>query len=489
MTNKIYLVNPPNPCDMKGFPGSLLSLDLWVRKHCSGIESTIIDEEHTSQEDLRTSLETKLAGASEDSYFGITCTTATYQDALETAKAIKQVKPKSKIILGGHHVDGQEQVILDYHPEIDLVVSGEGEKALESILKGVNLENIQGVHYRGKDLATMLSMGNRGVRLTKEELNSLDVSQYNPSYGLKARQFEEQNLVTARGCPMKCAFCAVSNEMATAQDSDLVVSQVDYLIKQNKEKGFPTIIAVQDNFFAQNPKRAKEVAEKLVEYRRRTGNDFEWNMQTRVEQFEDRDFVSLLAKAGCSAAYFGVENFDQRMLRVLNKAHNTESYIEATNRAIQNCFENGIQPHLDMQFGIPGEDKKTQEINEEILRRIGESARKYGKKPIIFPSLSVIYPATAFYKGMMDLGAPRDVYEEFTKWERDNPEYRQMLHGYFAHGNGGIPLGIIDIERLKQGRISINTEELFRVKRYVDKLRSIDTITIHDYTKPTREKD
>lgn len=486
MTNKLYLINPPNPLNMKGFPGSLLALDLWVRKKVPTIESIIIDEEDTSEQKLGGSLETKLANAPENPYFGITCTTATYQDALATAKVLRNIRPNSKIILGGHHVEGQEQIILDNHPEIDLIVTGEGEKALEGILTGQ--KDIQGVTYRGRNLLRILpNQTSRGVRLTREELNTLDISQYTPNFF--STQFEETNLITARGCPMKCSFCAVSNEKATAQDSDLVVKQVDYIIRQNKEKVLPTVIAIQDNFFAQNPERAKEIAKKLIEYREKTGNEFEWNIQTRVEQFADSELASLMKRAGCSAAYFGVENFDSRMLSVLNKANNLKKYLSQTNQAIQNCLANGVNPHIDFQVGIPEENGESERINERALREIGDNARGYNQKPIVFPSLSVIYPATALYHGMIDrLGVPKDIYETFTKWERENPEYRQMIHGYFAHGNGGIPLGIVDLDSLKKGKMDVNMNRLLRVKRYVDKLRNIDSVIVHDYTKPRREK-
>ncbi len=487
MTNRIYLVNPPNPLNMKGFPGSLLALDLWVRKKVPGVESTILDEEDTSEQDLRASLETKLANAPENPYFGLTSTTATYQDALATAKVLKQIRPNSKVILGGHHVDGQEQVILENHPEIDLTVTGEGEKALEGILRGDY--EVPGVTYRGRNLLKVLSNPrNKGVRLTPSELNTLDIREYNPEFQERATQFEEANLITARGCPMDCSFCAVANEKANAQDSDLVVEQMDYLIKEMQRTGDQKPIAIQDNFFAQRKERAKEVARKLIDYRDQSENDFEWNMQTRVEQFADPELASLLARAGCSAAYFGVENFDPRMLKVLNKAHNEKRYLGITSKAIQNCLANEIQPHIDFQVGIPGENGQTERINEQALKQIGEEARAYDSKPMVFPSLSVVYPATAFYRGMMQLGAPRDVYEQFTKWERENPEYRDMLHGYFAHGNGGIPLGVMNVDKLKNGEISVNMDKLFRVKRYVDRLRSLDGITVHDYTSPTREK-
>ncbi len=90
---------------------------------------------------------------------------------------------------------------------------------------------------------------------------------------------------------------------------------------------------------------------------------------------------------------------------------------------------------------------------------------------------------------MMQLGIPTDVYENFTKWERENSEYRKMVYGYFAHGNGGIPLGILDINQLRQGKIDVKMDNLLRVKKYVDNLRSIDSVIVHDYTKPTREKE
>lgn len=486
MTNKLYLINPPNPLNMKGFSGSLLSLDLWVRKHCQNTESTIINEEETKGNDLKFSLERKLVHAPERPYFGITCTTATYQDALATARTLKRIRPNSTIILGGHHVDGQEQVILGNHPEIDLTVTGEGEKALEGILN--DKRDIQGVTYRRKPLLQVLpNRSCRGVRLTKEELNSLDISQYDPNFF--STQFEETNLVTARGCPMKCSFCAVSGDKPTAQDSDLIVKQVDYIFRKNQEKGLPTVIAIQDNFFAQNPERAKEIARKLIEYRERTGNEFEWNIQTRVEQFADPGLASLMARAGCSASYFGVENFDPRMLKILNKANNPSQYIRQTNQAIQNCLINGVNPHIDFQVGIPDENGETVRINERALREIGENARKYNQKPIVFPSLSVVYPATALYHGMIEkLGVPHEIYETFTRCERVNPEYRQMLHGYFAHGNGGIPLGIVELDSLRRGEIDVNMKKLLKVKRYVDRLRTIDTLTVHDYTKERREK-
>src|SRR3989344_4972359 len=100
MTKRLYLVNPPNPLNMKGFPGSLLALDLWARRNVPEVVSTIIDEEDTSEAELVGSLERKLSAAPERPYFGLTSTTATYQDALTTARVLKRIRPQSTVILG-----------------------------------------------------------------------------------------------------------------------------------------------------------------------------------------------------------------------------------------------------------------------------------------------------------------------------------------------------------------------------------------------------
>jgi radical SAM superfamily enzyme YgiQ (UPF0313 family) len=478
MTKQLYLVNPPNPCDMKGFPGSLLALDLWARKKVPGVESTIIDEENTPEELLSGSLESKLVTAPENPFFGITSTTATYQDALTTAKALKKIRPNSTVVLGGHHVDGQENVILDAHSEIDLVVSGEGEKALESILKGDLDAN--GVAYRGRPYVI------RGERLKQQngkynELDEIDAREFDDKFILQATQFGHQNLVTARGCPLQCAFCAVANSAVVAQSPELVIDEIDYIVTQNKMLGVQRPIAIQDNFFAQNPKRAKEIAEKLIAYRHKTGNEFEWNMQTRVEQFSKKDLVDLVAQAGCTEAYFGIENFDPRILKDIVKAANSSNYIITAQQAIDNCIRYGIIPNIDFQVGLPKENNETERINISALEEIGRKAHSSGGTPHVFPSLSVVYPATGFHQRMMAQGVPENVYEIFTKWERENPEYRSAIKGYFAHGNGGIPLGILKIDDLKEGKINIQHDKLQGIKSYVDRIRDIEGIKTHNY--------
>lgn len=480
MTKVLYLVNPPNPNNMKGFPGSLLALDLWAREVC-GVESHILNEESTDYQILHLSLEEKLKDAPEDAIFGITATTATYQDALHTALVLRGFRQKSIIILGGHHFDGQQKIVLDSHEYIDIIVAGEGEKALQAIIDGIL--DFPGITYRDENGEIKQHIAAKGIKLSRDDIGRMDIRRYNPFF--KSTQFEETNLVTARGCPMECSFCAVAEDKVVAQDPDQVVEQIDYLVRQNQESGQPTIIAIQDNFFAQTVGRAREIGRKLKEYRKATGNEFEWNMQTRVEQFCKEDLVQILAEAGCTAAYFGVENFDPSMLAYLNKSKDVSVYVKQTMKAIENCAKYEINPHIDFQVGIPGEDETVREHNHEVFLEIG---RKFLHiKPMVYPSLSVVYPGTGLHRRLLSLGVPETIYETFTRFEREDRTYREALQGYFAHGNGGIPSGILDSGELISGRIEVNKAKLETVISYVERLRKIQGIIVHDFKESKRE--
>jgi len=503
MTQKqLYLVNPHNPCDLKGFPGSLLALKAWTDGNVPDVETRILDEENTPTEDLETSLRSKMDAAGEKPYIGITATTATYQDALAVAKAVKKIRPGSTIILGGHHINGQEAVILDRkrgHLEIDLTVTGEGEKALQAILMG-NLPYRGVTSRRDLDLRVLTNGIERAPRLTSEELDSLHLSKFDQDYLFRSMQFEEQNIITARGCPMQCTFCSVRGEGNKHEDDvvpqspDVVLSQIDYLLAEADRRGIPRnekglrTLAIQDNFFAQNPKRAREIAKRLIKFREENRSDFDWNMQTRVEQFADASLAYLLRGAGCSAAYFGVENFDSKILKYLGKANSTESYLKNTMKAIKNTLVGGMQPHIDFQAGVPIEDEQTEEINEQAFREVGRISGRYGGNPLVFPSLSVIYPGTPLYEGMIQNGVPQDIFERYTLWERQNEDYRKKIRGYFAHGNGGIPLGVLNQEALRNGEIELNKQRLERVLDYVNRLRKIPGVVVQEYTNPVREK-
>ncbi len=63
---------------------------------------------------------------------GITGGSATYLRCAETVKAIKEVQPNCRIVVGGWHASFVPDSLLD-NPEIDYVIMGEGERAMTQL--------------------------------------------------------------------------------------------------------------------------------------------------------------------------------------------------------------------------------------------------------------------------------------------------------------------------------------------------------------------
>ena len=88
---------------------------------------------------------------------GITCGSATYPRTVETAKAIKQVKPDCTIVVGGWHASYMPDSLLS-NPEIDYVIMGEGERAMTELASALTNKNekaipsIAGLSFRESSL-------------------------------------------------------------------------------------------------------------------------------------------------------------------------------------------------------------------------------------------------------------------------------------------------------------------------------------------------
>ena len=67
---------------------------------------------------------------------GMTCGSITYRKCIETAKAVKQVLPNCKVVVGGWHPSYLPESMLK-HPEIDYVVIGEGEQAIVELTNAI----------------------------------------------------------------------------------------------------------------------------------------------------------------------------------------------------------------------------------------------------------------------------------------------------------------------------------------------------------------
>jgi|TARA_Y100000034_G_C6887399_1_gene407615 radical SAM superfamily enzyme YgiQ (UPF0313 family) len=437
---KLYLVAPQKEELLEGNPYSLLNLEDWVRKN-SDFSVEIVQNIDQIEE--------------KDAYVGISVTTPTYQKGLEVARRLKEKSADIKTILGGYHTKGQSEFIAQ-HQEIDFVVEGEGEKGLVRILEGQ------------KDKIIF------GEPLTSEELDSVNVEnllRLNPEYFETMKQFGRMNYISTRGCPYSCSYCVSSGKLSTKSNKK-VANDLEALAKGGFNK-----ISIQDNYFGYNPQKIREICNEILGRR----IEIDWDCQTRVESMQDESLLRLMADAGCSAAYLGTENFHPEVLESMKKTRKPEDYLRMNRNAIKNMIVAGIKPYVNLQVGLSYENEEIRQTNIDELQELGQTAKEHNTEIQIYPHLNVVYPGTSDFYSLVQRRVPENIFETFTKWEDENGiEIKGLLReNHFVHGAGGIPLGILNFERLREGKFEIDEARVWKVGEYMDRIREVEGVGIY----------
>jgi len=142
---------------------------------------------------------------------GISSLFTAYSDSVtQTAKVIKAFLPDCKIVVGGHHPTQLPEKVMEC-PEIDFLIRGEGELSMpllaNALTNNTGFDEIPGIVYRKHDNTLYVSEPAWLKKLSGIALPALDLAK---------QKFYQRNgkgaaiIVSSRGCPMKCSYCAVS---------------------------------------------------------------------------------------------------------------------------------------------------------------------------------------------------------------------------------------------------------------------------------------
>lgn len=152
------------------------------------------------------------------------------------------------------------------------------------------------------------------------------------------------NLVTTRGCPFHCNWCAkpIWGRRYAMRSPGNVAEEMD-LVRRTLA---PDHVWFADDIFGLQPRWVADFGRE-VEAR---GARIPFTIQSRADLMTDLA-VEGLSRAGCSEAWLGVESGSQRVLDAMDKGLRVEEVVEATRR----LQEAGIRACWFLQFGYPGE--------------------------------------------------------------------------------------------------------------------------------------
>jgi anaerobic magnesium-protoporphyrin IX monomethyl ester cyclase len=288
-------------------------------------------------------------------YLGISINTANYPVAKIVSKKLKQLKPSLVIVLGGVHATlAFENLIRETW--FDLLIRGEGEFAFLELVNGVPLEKIGGLSYRDKS-------GNPVHNIARSPIDPLDILPF-PSrelYITPTHNMDLGQIITSRGCPFKCTYCASS---ALWRDSKVryrsvhdVVTELEFISKKYQS----SLIYISDDTFTLKKNRTIELCDEIM----RRNLNITWKCDTRADCL-DNMIVGKMKMAGCELLKIGVESGSKRILKQIKKGV-TKDKIRKAIEAIKN---HGIKFSVYLMIGFPGETdedvQKTIDFAKEI---------------------------------------------------------------------------------------------------------------------------
>lgn len=324
---------------------------------------------------------------------------------LALASLIKKRRPTTRIILGGPHTTIFPDMVIK-HPAVDFVTISEAEITVKELVECLNQDiepnNVLGLYYKDKNG----EIHTNSCRPLAEDLDVLpmpkykifDPNQYYPAVHIRGRRVF--NLLTSRGCPYKCSFCAASKVWGRRYRYHSIERVIDEM-KFLKENLFVDALQIYDDNFTTNKKRTKALCQRMIQEKL----NLQWVCYTRADALNDEEMLILMKEAGCYMVVVGIENGNKRILKLINKSLD----LDAAKKGVKLARKVGLNVLSSFMIGLPTETIEEIENTIQFSINIGLTHATY---PIFTP-----YPGTPIYEVAQENGKiESENFDEFSRW-------------------------------------------------------------------------
>jgi len=307
-----------------------------------------------------------LSGLSMESWFlpvgdvyGVTGVSPHFQYVQRIIEILKERDSKCKVIVGGVHASLLPNHVLA-RTKADYCVVGEGEVPMDLYLSNEDPRTIAG--FVGREFS------NRPAHPLKD-LNSLpfpsreDVDYYDyltPRTYKYLTTNRDASIMSGRGCPYRCAFCASYNlnqGKVRFRSSVNVYEELKYL----KERFDVGMVNFVDDTFTLLPSRVLDLCNKISVL------ELKWYCLTRVDK-ANLSLFQTMKNSGCISVTYGFESGSNQMLKKMKK----NTTVEQARDAIVKAKSAGLKIRGQLIVGFPGESVETVEETAEFIRNSPE---------------------------------------------------------------------------------------------------------------------
>jgi len=338
---------------------------------------------------------------------GMQCYCTTISRCYKVAEIIKKINPEIKIVLGGAQVTLEPKTTLE-NKNIDFGIYGEGEFVFLKLLQELKKQKAKKQFKKIKGLIWKINgkiVINPKQSLTKnlDEIppparHLFPMQKYHSSANLRGKR--TLNLMTSRGCPFNCAYCAGSLIFGKTHRYHKIDRVIEELLEL-RNKYHADSIQFFDETFTVNKDRVTDLCNKLIERKL----NIEWSCFTRVN-LVDLELLKKMKEAGCYLIFYGFESGNQRLIDLIRKGIT----LEQSRNAVKWSHEAGIETWGSFMLGLPTE---TKEESEQTINFALEINPTFAQFPITTP-----FPGTALYDICKKNGKIlTDDLDEYTSWD------------------------------------------------------------------------
>ena len=295
------------------------------------------------------------------------------------------------VLAAGSDASDHSRAYLDHG--FDYVLIGEGEITLLEVLDQLSgrdplaPEAVLGLAWRDAEGQVRTNPRRPDIRdldaLPFPAWDLVDVDRYRETW-IERHGFFSMNMVTTRGCPYHCNWCAkpIWGQRYNSRSPENVADEMAWLQAQYR----PDHLWFADDIMGLKPGWLPAFADALAA----RGVRIPFKCLSRVDLLLREGDIDALARAGADIVWVGAESGSQKILTAMEKGTRVEE-IYAAAAALRAA---GVRVGFFLQFGYPGETRADIEATLQMVRAILPDD--------IGMSVSYPLPGTSFFERVQD---------------------------------------------------------------------------------------
>jgi len=319
-----------------------------------------------------------------------------YRKIVKISAAINKTRSRPIYVLGGHG-PAPEPEFYFRKTGADVIVVGEGEitacKLVEAFESKSSLYEVKGIAFKDGEKIVVNDRQPLIKNVDTIDFPSFDLFPINYYRLLRMPHATSRDfvmpMISGRGCPFRCNFCYRMDEGCRTRSNESIVEEIK-LLKRNY--GI-TYIAFADELLMSSVDRTVSLCEAFI----RNELNLKWDCNGRLN-YAKPDMLKLMKKAGCVFVNYGIEAFDDQILKNMKKALNTDQIV----KGIEATMAAGISPGYNIIFGNIGENRETLNKGVEFLLKYDDGAQMRTIRPV------TPYPGSPLYYHAIEEGLIKD---------------------------------------------------------------------------------